>query len=138
MSVKIEIKRGKITIIDSLLVIKEKKLTEDFFENYFKRKWGLLFSLLLLNILPLGQSLLVNYVTLTLLKHYCCILGGLRGMPRINLLGQWLPCLRKFKPCSWILTSATTMSSFFISCPFHLFFISFVISITLFLLVPLI
>jgi len=38
MPVKIEIKRGKITIIGSLLVTKEKKLTEDFFENYFKRK----------------------------------------------------------------------------------------------------
>ena len=43
----------------------------------------------------LGCFIFVSYVTLTPLRRSCCILGGLRGIPWINLLGQWLSHLKK-------------------------------------------
>ena len=46
--------------------------------------------------LLLGCFFRASFVTLALLRCSYCILGGLCGTPRINLLGQWLPRLRKF------------------------------------------
>jgi len=43
-----------------------------------------------------GSYSLTNSVTLASLRRSRCILEGLRGTPRINLLGQWLLRLRKF------------------------------------------
>ena len=58
------------------------------------------FSFLLLSFLLLyfrvNYFFFVSSVTLALLRSSCYILGGLRGTPQINLLGQWLPRLRKF------------------------------------------
>ena len=45
----------------------------------------------------LGQLFFfMSFITLTLLRCSYCILGGLCGTTRINLLGQWLSHLRKF------------------------------------------
>ena len=54
----------------------------------------------------LGCFIFVSYVTLTPLRRSCCILGGLRGIPWINLLGQWLSHLKKLNCiCDFLLNN---------------------------------
>jgi len=51
-----------------------------------------IFFLPLLSLLPLYSSVnhffFTSSITLALLRRFCYILEGLRGTPRINLLGQ--------------------------------------------------
>lgn len=54
---------------------------------YFYKSFSLFIS---------GMFIFVSSVTLASLRRSCCILEGLRGTPRINLLGQWLLRFRKF------------------------------------------
>ena len=50
----------------------------------------------LYSLLP-GQSFFFpSFVNLALLSYSCCMLGGLCGILRINILGKWLSRLRKF------------------------------------------